>query len=83
MNRVSIVSVIVFFTGLAGWCQEPAAPIPADPEKQAAAIKPAPKELSWRRIPWVLNLAEGQQLAKQENRPIFLWVTGAEPLERC
>jgi hypothetical protein len=62
----------------------------ADPQRgdqalmrRAAAIKPTPKELRWQQIPWVLDLVEGQRLAKAEGRPIFLWVTGDDPLERC
>jgi hypothetical protein len=50
---------------------------------RAAAIKPAARELSWLGIPWVSNLAEAQKLAREENRPIFLWVAGDDPLERC
>jgi hypothetical protein len=62
----------------------------ADPQREdqtlsrrAAAIKPTPKELRWQQISWLLDLAEGQRLAKAEGRPIFLWVTGDDPLERC
>jgi hypothetical protein len=51
--------------------------------ERAAAIKPIPEELRWQRIPWVTDLAEGQRLAQVERRPIFLWVTGDDPLERC
>ena len=51
--------------------------------KRAAAIKPTSEELRWQKIPWVLDLSEGQRLAKAEGRPIFLWVTGDDPLERC
>ena len=51
--------------------------------KRAAAIKPAPEELHWQQIPWITDLAEGQRLAQAERRPIFLWVTGDDPLERC
>jgi hypothetical protein len=51
--------------------------------KRATVIKPAPEELRWQQIPWVTDLAEGQRLAKAEGRPIFLWVTGDDPLERC
>ena len=51
--------------------------------KRAAAIKPAAEELLWQQIPWVTDLAEGQRLAQAERRPIFLWVTGDDPLERC
>jgi hypothetical protein len=51
--------------------------------KRAAVIKPAKEELRWQQIPWVTDLAEGQRLAQAERRPIFLWVTGDDPLERC
>ena len=51
--------------------------------KRATAIKPAAEELRWQQIPWVTDLTEGQRLAKAEGRPIFLWVTGDDPLERC
>ena len=51
--------------------------------KRAAVIKPAAEELRWQQIPWVTDLTQGQRLAKSEGRPIFLWVTGDDPLERC
>jgi hypothetical protein len=51
--------------------------------KRAAVIKPSAEELRWQQIPWVTDLTEGQRLAKAERRPIFLWVTGDDPLERC
>jgi hypothetical protein len=51
--------------------------------KRAAVIKPVAEELRWQQIPWVTDLKEGQRLAKAEGRPIFLWVTGDDPLERC
>ena len=50
---------------------------------RAGAIKPAAKELTWLGIPWVLNLAEAQKMAREERRPIFLWAAGDDPLERC
>jgi len=55
----------------------------ADLTRQAALVKPAPNELKWQRIPWVLDLAAAQRIAQAEHRPIFLWVSGDDPLERC
>jgi len=49
----------------------------------AAAVKPTPDELRWQKIPWLTDLAEGQRVARAESRPIVLWVTGDDPLERC
>src|SRR5262245_59314001 len=60
-----------------------AVPVNEDLEAKALAIKPAPRELTWLAVPWVLNLAEAQKVARQEKRPILLWVTGDDPLERC
>ncbi len=54
-----------------------------DLRARAALVKPTAAELKWQQIPWMLDLAQGQQVAKQERRPIFLWVTGDDPLERC
>jgi hypothetical protein len=51
--------------------------------KAGAVIKPSAKELAWLKIPWVLDLKAGQKTARAEARPIFLWVTGDEPLGRC
>ena len=50
--------------------------------RRAAVIKPRPDELKWQKIPWVLDLAEGQRLAQAEHRPIFLWAIADAPLER-
>ena len=54
-----------------------------DLEAKASAIKPTPGELTWLGVPWVLGLAEAQKTAREEKRPIFLWVAGDDPLERC
>jgi hypothetical protein len=51
--------------------------------RRAALIKPAAAELRWRQIAWLIDLAEGQKRARAEGRPILLWVTGDDPLERC
>jgi len=50
---------------------------------RASAIKPAAREIAWLGVPWVLDLAEAQKVAREEKRPIFLWVAGDDPLERC
>lgn len=50
---------------------------------RAAVIKPTSEELAWLKIPWVLDLNTAKRTAQEEGRPIFLWVTGDDPLERC
>jgi len=50
--------------------------------RRAAIIKPRPDELKFQKIPWVLDLAEGQRVAQAEHRPLFLWAIADAPLER-
>jgi len=52
-------------------------------QERAKAVRPTAKELAWLTIPWVLDLKAAQTTARSEGRPIFLWVTGDDPLERC
>jgi hypothetical protein len=36
-----------------------------------------------RRIPWVMDVAEGFRLAREERRPLFLYVITGDPLGDC
>jgi hypothetical protein len=47
------------------------------------AIKPHVDEVRWLQIPWVLDLAEAAKASKAENRPLLIWASGDDPLERC
>src|SRR5262245_43998565 len=42
-----------------------------------------PQETKYEEIPWLLDLDEGIALAKQEKRPVLIWTSGDDPLERC
>ena len=42
-----------------------------------------PQPAKWLDIPWLLDLNEGLRTAKAEHRPILIWVSGDDPLERC
>ena len=58
--------------------------LPPDAARVYAAIKTAhPGEFKWQQIPWLLDLEVGIRLAKKESRPLLLFVSGDEPLERC
>jgi hypothetical protein len=50
---------------------------------KAALLKPTPEESRWQRIPWLTDLAEAQRVAQEERRPIFLFASGYDPLQRC
>ncbi len=42
-----------------------------------------PRPAKWLDIPWLLDLNEAVRQAKAENRPVLIWVSGDDPLERC
>ena len=51
--------------------------------RRASVIKPSAGELKWQRIPWLLDLGKAQRAALEEHRPLLVWATGDDPLERC
>jgi hypothetical protein len=51
--------------------------------ERAEQLRPSARVLSWQQIPWLTNLARGLEVAKRERRPVFLWGSDDEPLERC
>jgi hypothetical protein len=42
-----------------------------------------PQKMKYRDIPWLLDLEKGIRVAKQEKRPVLIWTSGDDPLERC
>jgi hypothetical protein len=44
---------------------------------------PHPGELKWQQVPWLTDLGEAVRQAKAENRPLVLFVSGDDPLEKC
>ena len=57
--------------------------LPADVAERYRAILPQRGEMKWLRTPWLVDLGEGIRVAKTEKRPLLIWVSGDEPLERC
>jgi hypothetical protein len=57
--------------------------LPKDTAQLYADTKLFPREPKWQRIPWLIDLNEGIRLAKQEKRPVLIWTSGDDPLERC
>ena len=52
-------------------------------EAMARLVRQDPAVLRWREIPWYTDVNEGIKAAKDEKRPILLWITGDDPLGRC
>lgn len=48
-----------------------------------AALRIDPARLRWQRIPWLTDAEKARQLAKEEKRPIFFWISADDPLGRC
>src|SRR5262245_30810409 len=42
-----------------------------------------PQATKHEEIPWLLDLEEGITLARREKRPVLIWTSGDDPLERC
>jgi hypothetical protein len=49
----------------------------------ARLIRQDEAQLRWRDIPWYTDANDGLKAAGVEKRPVFLWVTGDNPLGRC
>jgi hypothetical protein len=64
--------------------KEDVARLPAPSAQLYAETTLFPQPTRWRdAIPWVLDLEEGIRLARAEKRPVLIWVSGDDPLERC
>ncbi len=46
-------------------------------------VKKHPGQFAWQRIPWLVDLPEAIRQSKAENRPVLLFVSGDDPLQRC
>lgn len=58
--------------------------LPADARRIYDYVKkPLPGELRWQQIPWQVDLGQAIRQAKAENRPILIFVSGDDPLEKC
>ena len=58
--------------------------LPADAARMYGFVKsPHPGELRWQQSPWLTDLREAIKLAKEEKRPLVLFVSGDDPLEKC
>lgn len=51
--------------------------------KKANAVRATAAEMNFTKIPWVTDLFEGFRLAKEENRPVFLYMITGDPLDDC
>jgi hypothetical protein len=57
--------------------------LPAKAKAQYDFVMPRADERRWEQIPWLLDLSEGVRQAHAEKRPLLIWVSNEDPLERC
>ena len=55
---------------------------------KAALHRPATNDFAWREIPWYDEAGAALKQAREEKRPLFVWLAGGRdrdgsPLERC
>ncbi len=61
-----------------------AARLPADAARMYRFVtRPHAGELKWQQIPWLTDLEEALRQARAERRPLVLFVSGDDPLEKC
>src|SRR5262249_1173374 len=58
-------------------------PSPAELTQLATITKPSAAANKWQQIPWLTDVNDARQLAREEKRPIFLWTVFGEPLDEC
>jgi hypothetical protein len=56
--------------------------------RKAAAFRPGNQDFVWREIPWYTDATAALKQAREEKRPLFVWLAGGRdrdgsPLERC
>jgi hypothetical protein len=57
--------------------------LPGDAVRLYAEATLIPRPKKYEEIPWLLDLRAGIAQAKKEKRPLLIWVSGDDPLERC
>ena len=56
---------------------------PSELRTKADAVRATAAELRFTRIPWVTDVFEGFRLAREEKRPVFLYMITGDPLGDC
>lgn len=73
---------------LAPACADDAPPELAALLKKAAVVRPSGRDFAWREIPWHDDPSVALKEARDEKRPLLVWLAGGRdrdgtPLERC
>jgi hypothetical protein len=77
------LAVVVVLLGLAATRGDDVDRLPSWEARAYRLIVPAEGELKWRQIGWTRDLAGAVKQARKEKRPLLIWASGDDPLERC
>ncbi len=78
-RRVLALTGALLTAGAACWAGGPRASV----WKRIDEIRPPAELVKWQRIPWLTDLSEAVRTARAEKRPLLIWASGDDPLERC
>jgi hypothetical protein len=78
-----VMKMLLVPVALAALAGDPQASQQRALEAMADVVRLDAAVLRWRDIPWYADANEGLKVARQEQRPMFLWVSGDDPLVRC
>ena len=53
---------------------------PATFRETLAFLTPKSEEMQWASIPWQTDLWEARKIAREQNKPIFMWSMNGNPL---
>jgi hypothetical protein len=86
MKRPCLLIAFAFFA--APLAAEERVPEVVDLLKKAERYRPGTRDFTWREIPWYDEPAAALKQARDEKRPLFVWMAGGRdrdgsPLERC
>lgn len=82
------IVAVLLLAALAGHCRSDDPAELTAMLKKAAAARPNATDFVWRQIPWNTDAADALKQARDEKRPLFVWLAGGRdrdgnPLERC
>ena len=86
MKRFLVISLLACAANVS-WAGDPVPELTAL-LKKAAPLRPHDHDLVWRQIPWYTDPTDALKQAREEKRPLFVWLAGGRdrdgsPLERC